>query len=151
MILHRFCSEREFAAFMRGETLVNNTDHFQGGKGGSLSRGFCFFRGIIEPWARRLNAIADFDVLITVAVEPRLVHKSLGVYADWAKDDGITMPPKKHFYEYCTVTYNSSDFRLISVNRSYAKQFLSRSRIINFRNSLLGSTTASSTAVAAEK
>lgn len=133
MILHRFCSEREFAAYMRGETLVNNTDHFQGGKGGSLSRGFCFFRGIIEQWAHRLNAIADFDVLITVAVEPGKVHKSLGVYADWAKDDGITMPPKKHFYEYYTETYNSSDFRLISVDRSYAKKFTSWSRPIDLR------------------
>lgn len=27
MILHRFCSQREFDAFMRGETLRNDTDH----------------------------------------------------------------------------------------------------------------------------
>lgn len=42
MIVTRFMSLREFEAFERGETLINNTDHFDGGKGGSQSVGFCF-------------------------------------------------------------------------------------------------------------
>lgn len=78
MILHRFCSQREFDAYMHGDTLQNTTDHYRGGFGGSKSRGFCFFRGSPEKWARRLQGIADFDILLTVEVNPKYIVESTG-------------------------------------------------------------------------
>lgn len=129
MILHRFCSEREFTAYMRGETLENHTDHYDGGRGGSTSHGFCFFKGDIHAWARRLNSLVDFDVLITVAVFPTFVRDSVGIYADWSKDDGVSIPPRKRYREYCTDIYDAVDFRLINADRSFARshRFVSRS------------------------
>lgn len=129
MILHRFCSQREFAAYMRGELLENHTDHYRGGHGGSTSRGFCFFRGDVNEWARRLNGIVDFDVLITVNVHPSLVRVTMGVYVDWAKDDGINIPPKKHFREYCSDHYDRDNFRLMGVDRSFSANHVSRAVI----------------------
>ncbi len=46
MILHRFCSAKEFEAFQRGDLLVNNTDHSVKRGGASTSVGFCFSRKI---------------------------------------------------------------------------------------------------------
>lgn len=135
MILHRFCSQREFAAYMRGETLENHTDHYRGGLGGSTSRGGCFFRGDVYEWARRLNGLVEFDVLITVNTHPSLVSVSMGVYADWAKDDGTHMPPKKHFREYCTDHYDRDNFHLMKVDHSFSENHVSRSKIQSFLES----------------
>ena len=135
MILHRFCSEAEYAAYMRGKTLENHTDHYRGGKGGSTGRGFCFFSGSVRDWARRLNGIVDFDVLITVEVSRTKVRESLGVYADWAKDDGTHMPPKKHFREYCTDHYDRDNFHLMKVDHSFSENHVSRSKIQSFLES----------------
>lgn len=129
MILHRFCSETEYAAYMRGETLENHTDHYRGGKGGSTSRGFCFFKGSVKPWARRLNALVDFDVLITVDVSRTKVRESQGVYADWVRDPGYGIPPRAIFAEYCTESYNREDFKLLDIDRSYSQTHISRSKI----------------------
>lgn len=38
MILHRFCSTKEFEAYQRGDMLINNTDH-------RLKRGNAAFYG----------------------------------------------------------------------------------------------------------
>lgn len=46
--LHRFCSYKEYEQYMSGSSLHNHTDHYHGGKGGSLSRGFCFFMGDVD-------------------------------------------------------------------------------------------------------
>jgi len=75
--LHRFCSYKEYEQYMSGSSLHNHTDHYHGGKGGSLSRGFCFFMGDIDEWVRRLNGLVDFDVLLTVNVAPELVNPSM--------------------------------------------------------------------------
>lgn len=133
--LHRFCSYKEYEQYMSGSSLHNHTDHYHGGKGGSLSRGFCFFMGDIDEWARRLNGLVDFDVLLTVNVAPELVNPSMGVYADWAKDDGTHMPPKKHFREYCTNHYDRDNFHLMKVDHSFSENHVSRSKIQSFLES----------------
>lgn len=130
MILHRFCSEAEYAAFMRGETLENHTDHYRGGKGGSTSRGFCFFKGSARSWARRLNGLVDFDVLITVEVSRTKVRESLGVYADWARDPGYGIPPRAVFKEFCAESYRIDDFKLLDADRSYSTTHISRSKYL---------------------
>lgn len=130
MILHRFCSEAEYAAFMRGETLENHTDHYRGGKGGSTSRGFCFFKGSARSWARRLNGLVDFDVLITVEVSRTKVRESQGVYADWARDPGYGIPPRAVFKEFCTESYCIDDFKLLDADRSYKYTHISRSKLL---------------------
>jgi len=113
--LHRFCSYKEYEQYMSGSSLHNHTDHYHGGKGGSLSRGFCFFMGDIDEWVRRLNGLVDFDVLLTV---------------DWSKCDGLSTPPRKHFQEFCTTTYNRADFRFVSADRSFSLSHISRSEIL---------------------
>ena len=128
--LHRFCSYKEYEQYMSGSSLHNHTDHYHGGKGGSLSRGFCFFMGDVDEWARRLNGLVDFDVLLTVNVAPELVNPSMGVYADWSKCDGLSTPPRKHFQEFCTTTYNRADFRFVSADRSFSLSHISRSEIL---------------------
>ena len=42
MTVTRFMSRAEWDAFQDGKILINETDHYKGGKGGSLSAGFCF-------------------------------------------------------------------------------------------------------------
>lgn len=119
MILHRFCSRAEYDGFKAGVTLKNDTDHFKGGSGGSLSRGFCFFDGDVIQWARRLNGLVSFDVMITVEVDEKLVHRSSGVYIDWSKDNFTSVPPRALFQEYYTTSYNNRDFRLVVEDFSF--------------------------------
>ena len=72
----------EWEAFERGETLINNTDHFDGGKGGSKSVGFCFTED--EPaiaW-RYLAGIVDADVWATFDFPDNYLTKSDGKYND---------------------------------------------------------------------
>lgn len=63
-------SIEEYEAYRSGLMLQNTTDHYRGGLGGSLSRGFCFFSGNVARWAQRLNGLVSFDVLLTVEVSP---------------------------------------------------------------------------------
>lgn len=116
-------------AYLNGHTLVNRTDHYAGGRGGSLSRGFCFFSGDVREWARRLNGLVEFDVLLTVETDPARVRESRGVYADWAKDTGRGIPPRKLFTEYCTERYDRYGFRFISADPSFAATHVSRSKL----------------------
>lgn len=129
MILHRFCSASECVAYLNGQTLVNRTDHNAGGRGGSLSRGFCFFSGDIKEWARRLNGLVEFDVLLTVEADPSRVRESRGIYVNWAKDTGSGMPPCKLFTEYCTERYDRRGFHFISADPSFATTHVSRSQL----------------------
>ena len=133
MILHRFCSASECVAYLNGQTLVNRTDHYAGGRGGSLSRGFCFFSGDIKEWARRLNGLVDFDVLLTVEADPARVRESRGIYVNWAKDTGSGMPPRKLFTEYCTERYDRRGFHFISADPSFATTHVSRSQLQGWR------------------
>lgn len=111
-------SIEEYEAYRSGLMLQNTTDHYRGGLGGSLSRGFCFFSGNVARWAQRLNGLVSFDVLLTVEVSPERVKESRGVYADYAANPFY--PPKRAYTEYCTTQYSSKHFRFISADFSYS-------------------------------
>lgn len=114
MILHRFCSAREFEAYQRGDLLVNNTDHSVKRGGASTSVGFCFFSEAPEDAKHWLSGIVDFDVCITVEVDDSEVNKSRGRYA--TKD----MKGVMYKDEYCAKTYDNYRFRLIESTTSYS-------------------------------
>lgn len=82
MRVTRFMSLAEWEAFERGETLINNTDHFDGGKGGSKSVGFCFTEDAPEVAWRYLAGIVDADVWVTFEFPDNYLIQSDGVYAD---------------------------------------------------------------------
>lgn len=69
MILHRFCSAKEYEAFQRGDLLVNNKNHSIKRGSASTSVGFCFFKEDPEDAKHWLSGIVDFDVCITVEVD----------------------------------------------------------------------------------
>ena len=86
MKLYRFCSFDELSKLLRGEKIYNHTDHFNSGKGGSSSTGFCltadepreawkYLRGIVTP-----GVCLEFDI-----PEENLI-KSRGRYAGDMKE-----------------------------------------------------------------
>lgn len=121
LILHRFISRVEYLSYMSGEVLHNDTDHFRGGKGGSVSKGFCFFTGYPFEWAHRLNGLVSFDVLLTVELDLENtdgdVYISSGVYAD---DPSSEYPKRKLSREVCTTAYSQNSMRFVSANFMYA-------------------------------
>lgn len=121
LILHRFMSRVEYLSYMSGEVLHNDTDHFRGGKGGSVSKGFCFFTGYPFEWAYRLNGLVSFDVLLTVELDLENtdadVYISSGVYAD---DPSSEYPKRKLYREVCTTAYSQNSMRFVSANFMYA-------------------------------
>lgn len=120
LILHRFMSREEYLKYQSGEVLYNDTDHYQGGKGGSVSKGFCFFTGNVREWAHRLNGLVSFDVLLTIELDPDNtdadVYISTGVYAD---DPSAEFPKRRHFREVCTTAYSKQSMRFISADFSW--------------------------------
>lgn len=121
LILHRFMSREEYIMYCSGEVLHNDIDHYRGGKGGSLSKGFCFFIGNVREWAHRLNGLVSFDVLLTVELDLENtdadVYISSGVYADNPSSDS---PRRKLYREVCTTAYSKQSMRFISADFSWA-------------------------------
>lgn len=120
LILHRFMSRLEYYLYQSGEVLHNEIDHYQGGKGGSVSRGFCFFAGNVYEWANRLNGLVSFDVLLTVELDPQNtdadVYISSGVYAD---NPAAECPKSILLREVCTTAYSKQSMRFISADFSW--------------------------------
>lgn len=121
LILHRFMSREEYIMYHSGEVLHNDTDHYQGGKEGSTSKGFCFFTGNIHEWAHRLNGLVSFDVLLTVELDLENtdadVYISSGVYTD---DPSAEFPKRRLYREVCTTAYSKQSMRFISADFSWA-------------------------------
>lgn len=119
--LHRFMSKAEYIMYQSGEILHNNTDHYRNGKGGSTSKGFCFFIGNVREWAHRLNGLVSFDVLLTVEFNgvdlDGDVYISSGVYAD---NPSAEYPKRKLYREVCTTAYSRESMRFISADFSYS-------------------------------
>ena len=96
----------EWEAFERGETLINNTDHFDGGKGGSKSVGLCFTEDAPEVARRYLSGIVDADVWVTFDFPDGYLSRSNGVYADKRERAGfydrVILP------EWCCISYNNT-------------------------------------------
>lgn len=135
LILHRFMSREEYIMYQSGEVLHNDTDHYQGGKGGSVSKGFCFFTGNGREWAHRLNGLVSFDVLLTVELDldntDADVFISTGVYAD---DPSAEFPRRKLFREVCTTAYSKQSMRFISADFSWAvdPRFISKDELMAY-------------------
>ena len=89
MRVTRFMSLAEWEAFERGETLINNTDHFDGGKGGSKSIGFCFTEDPPEVAWQYLKGIVDADVCATFEFPDNYLTKSDGKYSDQSEGAGF--------------------------------------------------------------
>lgn len=121
LILHRFMCRQEYYKYLSGEVLHIETDHYRDGKGGSTSRGFCFFKGNVREWAHRLNGLVSFDVLLTVELDPQNtdadVYISLGVYAD---NPAAECPKRILLREVCTTAYSMATMRFVSADFKYS-------------------------------
>ena len=114
MILHRFCSEKEFDAYQRGDMLINNADHRTKRGNATGSVGFCFFSESPEEAKHWLSGIVDFDYCITVEVDELDVNKSWGRYADSKLEKAVIHE------EYCCKSYDNVKFRLLEATTEYS-------------------------------
>lgn len=111
MRVTRFMSLAEWEAFERGETLINNTDHFDGGKGGSKSIGFCFTEDPPEVAWQYLKGIVDADVLATFEFPDNYLTKSDGKYSD--KAEGAGFFDYKIRTEWCCRSYDNTIAKVV--------------------------------------
>lgn len=118
MILHRFCSQAEYDKYMAGETLVNDKDHGAvRGYDATTAVGFCFFMGAPGKRKHQLSGIVDFDVCLTVEVDPSKVQFCHGRYPLWQNGQRIGT---EKVLEFCTTTYNNQDFKLVNADKSFS-------------------------------
>lgn len=101
----------EWEAFEAGGKLMNNTDHFNDGKGGSTSVGFCFTEDEPEVAWRYLSGIVDADVWVTFEFPDGFLKESMGKYADH-KDDGTYKPCLRR--EWCCTSYDNTIAKVIN-------------------------------------
>lgn len=113
MILTRFCSRQEFDKFLAGETLINNTDHYRGGKGGSVSKGFCFSPDEPKTAWRYLKGIVSYDACIIVDIpdDTPMLRKSCGKYMDYSNSRPFPHVCVKP--EYCITEYDRNTAKLV--------------------------------------
>ncbi len=134
MEVFRFMSKFEFAKFMNGEVLKNNTDHSNFSK--TDSKGFCFLNleeHKPEDAIHFLSGLVNLDYCVKFRTNKEL-KKTYGIYADSSKDKellekGIELEdildllfkmasggkdiPQVKINEYCTEEYSNNDFELI--------------------------------------
>lgn len=111
MIVTRFMSRAEWEAFECGRTLENNTDHFDGGKGGSQSVGFCFTADAPEVAWRYLKGIVDADVWVSFEFPDGYLKPSMGKYIDYSNDDGTAKPCLRR--EWCCTSYDNTIAKVV--------------------------------------
>ena len=111
MRVTRFMSLVEWEAFEWGWTLENNTDHFDGGKGGSKSIGFCFTEYEPEVAWRYLKGIVDADVWVTFEFPDGYLKQSMGKYPDYSNDDDTFKPCLRR--EWCCTSYDNTIAKVI--------------------------------------
>lgn len=110
MIVTRFCSKREYEKFMRGKVLVNTTDHFKGGKGGSCSLGFCFTADTPRKAWRYLKGIVTPEVCMVLNIPASHLKQTLGKYPDYSDNKGFKVCLKR---EYCCTIYSNATAKLV--------------------------------------
>lgn len=113
MIVTRFCSKKEFDAFMSGENLINETDHFKGGAGGSQSRGFCFSPDKPKVCFEYLKGIVDTEVCMVLHFQDGYLTESLGKYRDVNRESIDGLPCATLIRELCCTKYNNKIATLI--------------------------------------
>ena len=125
MKLYRFMSSLECLKLLKGETIVNSTDHSKKRGTASTAKGFCFGIGDEEQAKqdfRRLKGIVDLGALIVFTLKPESESRFTpcqGRYVDYAKieSDGKTIvdyplgtEPSCMVDEFCTYSYSLEDF-----------------------------------------
>ena len=113
MIVTRFMSRKEWDAFQDGKILINETDHYKGGKGGSLSVGFCFTEDTPEDAWVYLSGIVDAAVCVVFDFPDGDLKQSSGVYADHS--EGAKFEDKVLKTEWCCVKYHRSIAKVVNV------------------------------------
>ena len=111
MKVTRFCSLSEFESFQAGKTLINTTDHYCGGKGGSTSHGFCFSPDEPATAWRYLKGIVTPGICMVLEIPDSILTPSFGKYVDYSneKEDFTTCLKK----EYCLQMYSKKEAKLI--------------------------------------
>ena len=113
MIVTRFMSRAEWDAFQDGKILINDTDHYKDGKGGSLSVGFCFTEDSPEDAWVYLSGVVDAAVCVVFDFPDGYLRKSYGVYADHS--EGAKFEDKVLKPEWCCVKYHRSIAKVVQV------------------------------------
>ena len=112
MRLFRFCSPKEIEALLRGATLIHSGDHFKNGRGGSVSKGFCFTPDPPKRAFKYLKGIVCPLCCVEYEVPVGVITPSLGVYA---KDHDDRSYSKQLKLEYCCTKLSLSLFHLIRI------------------------------------
>ena len=117
MEIFRFMSKKEFNKYLKGEKLINETEHW----GNTNSKGFCFMNcEDYEPeYAYQfLSGIVSTGVCAVFETN-EILTKSYGTYADpyGSFFDSFTSD------EYCTKEYNKKDFKLIKYCYDFDKKW----------------------------
>lgn len=137
MKLYRFMSIAECDKLLKGETLVNSTDHSKKRGTASSAKGFCFGIGDeqqAKKALRRLRGIVSTDILMVF--EPKDIGKFTsykGRYIDYDKIDAegktiddypITSLPTKYFDEYCISSYSRDDINIEVLEKDILPTFI---------------------------
>lgn len=121
MRVTRFCSKLEYAAFLVGDELVNFTDHFQGGRGGSLSIGFCFSPDEPEVAIHYLCGTVDTEVCMVLDFPEGYLKESKGKYRDLTVDPYSDVQHCCLRTEYCCERYDNKVAKLVGATEEYHK------------------------------
>ena len=128
MKLYRFMSYAECDKLLKGETLVNSTDHSKKRGTASSAKGFCFGIGDeqqAKKALRRLCGIVSTDILMVF--EPKDISKFTpcqGRYVDYEKIDSegkcvddypVGGEPCRMFDEYCIESYSLNDIECVDL------------------------------------
>ena len=128
MKLYRFMSYAECDKLLKGETLVNSTDHSKKRGTASSAKGFCFGIGDeqqAKKALRRLRGIIRAERLLVF--EPKDISKFTpcqGRYVDYEKIDSegkcvddypIGGEPCRMFDEYCIESYSLNDIECVDL------------------------------------
>lgn len=126
MKLYRFMSIAECDKLLKGEKLVNSTDHSKKRGTASSAKGFCFGIGDLEKAMkdlRRLRGIVNAEMLLVF--EPKNLFKFAscqGRYIDYDKIEAegkdlrnypLGKEPSRMFEEYCIESYSINDIEHI--------------------------------------
>lgn len=137
MKLYRFMSIAECDKLLKGEKLVNSTDHSKKRGTASSAKGFCFGIGDeqqAKKALRRLRGIVSTDILMVF--EPKDIGKFTscqGRYIDYDKIDAegktiddypITSSPTKYFDEYCISSYSRDDINIDVLEKNILPTFI---------------------------
>lgn len=106
-------SRAEWDAFQDGKVLINETDHYKGGKGGSLSVGFCFTQDSPEDAWVYLAGVVDAAVCVVFDFPDGYLRKSRGIYADHS--DGAGFFNKVVKTEWCCEEYDNKVAQVVAV------------------------------------